>query len=35
MPNTYASFTLAFSLKLSLLEILVGFCLISSGDFLD
>ena len=35
MPNTYASFTLAFSLKLSLLEILVGFCLINSEDFLD
>ena len=35
MPNTYASFTLAFSLELSLLEILVGFPLISSEDFLD
>ena len=35
MPNTYASFTLDFSLKLSLLENLVGFCLISSEDFLD
>ena len=35
MPNTYASFTLALSLKLSLLEILVGFCPISSEDFLD
>ena len=35
MPYPYASFTLAFSLKLSFLEILIGLSLINGEDFLD